>query len=58
MPIEGAASGELFNYSYLLAVFQAYIWGIALALFVNLVLWPVTSEQELRRLLVGSLQVR
>ncbi|KAM0793227.1 hypothetical protein ACM66B_000693 [Microbotryomycetes sp. NB124-2] len=48
-------SNRTFDRSWLLANFAAYAWGIAIAFVVNLVVWPVTSEQELRRLLVQSL---
>ncbi|GAA6006426.1 hypothetical protein JCM10207_004930 [Rhodosporidiobolus poonsookiae] len=45
-----------FDRSFLLANFEAYAWGMAIALGVNLLVLPITSEQELRRLLVTSLQ--
>ncbi|KAK4054888.1 hypothetical protein OIV83_000812 [Microbotryomycetes sp. JL201] len=44
-----------FDRSWLLSNFAAYAWGIAIVFIINLVVWPVTSEQELRRLLVQSL---
>ncbi|GAA5898692.1 hypothetical protein JCM6882_000900 [Rhodosporidiobolus microsporus] len=45
-----------FNKQFFLANFEAYTWGIAISLVVNLVVLPMTAEQELRRLLVTSLQ--
>ena len=35
---------------------SAYGWGIAIALVVNLLVWPVSAERECRDLLVTSLQ--
>ncbi|GAA5995637.1 hypothetical protein JCM5350_001633 [Sporobolomyces pararoseus] len=52
----GLESGQKFDKSWFLADFQAYAWGIAIALAVNVVVFPVTSERELKKLLVASLQ--
>lgn len=54
MPIE-APNG--FDYSWLLACFEAYAWGMAIGWGVNLLVYPVSAEEELKRLLVGSLHV-
>lgn len=54
MPIE-APNG--FDYSWLLACFEAYAWGMAIGWGVNLLVYPVSAEDELKRLLVGSLHV-
>ncbi|GAA5896960.1 uncharacterized protein JCM6883_007067 [Sporobolomyces salmoneus] len=45
-----------FDKSWFLANFQAYAWGIAISLAVNVFAYPVTSERELKKLLVTSLQ--
>lgn len=45
-----------FSKDALLGYFQAYAWGIAIAIGVNLLVWPVSAEQECRDLLVTSLQ--
>ncbi|CEQ38838.1 SPOSA6832_00288 [Sporobolomyces salmonicolor] len=49
-------SGHRFDKEWLVAELEAYAWGMAIALCVNLLVWPITSEQELRKLLVTSLQ--
>ncbi|GAA5951640.1 hypothetical protein JCM21900_000535 [Sporobolomyces salmonicolor] len=49
-------SGHRFDKQWLVAELEAYAWGMAIALCVNLLVWPITSEQELRKLLVTSLQ--
>ncbi|GAA6039040.1 hypothetical protein JCM8097_000169 [Rhodosporidiobolus ruineniae] len=54
--IYGSISLGGFDKSFFLANFEAYAWGMAIALAVNLVVLPTTAEQELRRLLVTSLQ--
>ncbi|GAA5969341.1 hypothetical protein JCM11641_007557 [Rhodosporidiobolus odoratus] len=54
--IYGSVSIGGFDKQFFLANFEAYAWGMAIALGVNLIVLPVTSEQELRRLLVTSLQ--
>lgn len=38
--------------SWLLAYFQAYGWGFAISLAVNILVWPVTSESELKDLII------
>ncbi|GAA5876090.1 hypothetical protein JCM16303_007018 [Sporobolomyces ruberrimus] len=45
-----------FDKSWFLASFEAYAWGIAIALAVNVLVYPVTAERELKKLLVTSLQ--
>ncbi|GJN91517.1 hypothetical protein Rhopal_004540-T1 [Rhodotorula paludigena] len=54
--IYGSILYEDFNLRFFLSDFQAYAWGLAIALCVNVLVWPITSEAELRRLLVTSLQ--
>lgn len=49
-------SGNKFDLTWFLADFEAYAWGIAIALFVNVVVYPITAEKQLRKLLVTSLQ--
>ncbi|KAM0751307.1 hypothetical protein T439DRAFT_325453 [Meredithblackwellia eburnea MCA 4105] len=41
---------------WLLAYFQAYAWGFAIVLATNLLVWPVWSEDQLRELVIDSLQ--
>ena len=48
-------TGE-FRRELLLADFIAYAWGIAIALGVNVLVFPTTAEEQLRSLLVTSLQ--
>ncbi|GAA5968646.1 hypothetical protein JCM8115_003668 [Rhodotorula mucilaginosa] len=48
-------TGE-FRRELLLADFIAYAWGIAIALGVNVLVFPTTAEEQLRGLLVTSLQ--
>ncbi|GAA5992012.1 hypothetical protein JCM10908_000697 [Rhodotorula pacifica] len=45
-----------FRRDLLLADFIAYGWGIAIALAVNFFIFPTTAEEQLRSLLVTSLQ--
>ncbi|GAA5872260.1 hypothetical protein JCM3774_003328 [Rhodotorula dairenensis] len=45
-----------FRRDLLLADFIAYAWGIAIALGVNVLVFPTTAEEQLRGLLVTSLQ--
>ncbi|GAA5857131.1 hypothetical protein JCM8547_007978 [Rhodosporidiobolus lusitaniae] len=45
-----------FDKGFFLACVESYLWGIAIALAVNLLILPITSEQELRRLLVTALE--
>ncbi|GAA5932493.1 hypothetical protein JCM3775_005935 [Rhodotorula graminis] len=54
--IYGTVEQGYFDRRFFLANFEAYAWGIAIALGVNVLVWPMTSESELRRLLVTSLQ--
>jgi hypothetical protein len=42
---------------WLLAYFQAYAWGIAFGLGVNLLVLPVSSETELRSLLTRRVSI-
>jgi len=49
-------SGTGFDKTWFLADFEAYAWGIAIALVVNVVVYPITAERQLRKLLVTSLQ--
>ncbi|QRV92200.1 fusaric acid resistance-like protein [Ceratobasidium sp. AG-Ba] len=48
--------GHGFNPSYLKAYIEAYLWGSATVLFVNIFVFPLSSERELRQLLVMSLE--
>ncbi|KAG8719517.1 hypothetical protein FRC08_002644 [Ceratobasidium sp. 394] len=48
--------GNGFNATYLKAYIEAYLWGSAIVLFVNMFIFPLTSERELRQLLVMSLE--
>ncbi|KAK4058051.1 hypothetical protein OIO90_000790 [Microbotryomycetes sp. JL221] len=48
-------SRHTFDRSWLLSNFSTYSFGIVIVFVVNIVVWPVTCEQELRRLLVQSL---
>ncbi|GAA5827522.1 hypothetical protein JCM5353_001354 [Sporobolomyces roseus] len=52
----GLESGTGFDKTWFLADFEAYAWGIAIALVVNVVVYPITAERQLRKLLVTSLQ--
>ncbi|BGP36620.1 hypothetical protein JCM10450v2_000510 [Rhodotorula kratochvilovae] len=54
--IYGSIEQGRFDLRFFLANFEAYAWGMAIALGVNVLVWPITSESELRRLLVTSLQ--
>ncbi|KAI5480863.1 hypothetical protein MNV49_006672 [Pseudohyphozyma bogoriensis] len=44
------------NAEWLLAYFVAHCWGLAIVLAVNIFVWPVSSESELRELLTSSLR--
>ncbi|KAG8708233.1 hypothetical protein FRC09_001365, partial [Ceratobasidium sp. 395] len=48
--------GAGFNATYLKAYIEAYLWGSAIVLFVNIFIFPLSSERELRQLLVMSLE--
>ncbi|KAH7337158.1 hypothetical protein B0J17DRAFT_666475 [Rhizoctonia solani] len=48
--------GHGFNATYLKEYIISYMWGSAIVLFVNLSVFPVSSERELRQLLVISLE--
>ncbi|BGP12619.1 hypothetical protein JCM10213_008755 [Rhodosporidiobolus nylandii] len=54
--IYGTITTGGFDKAFFLANFEAYAWGIAIVFCVNLLVLPMTSEHELRRLLVTSLQ--
>ncbi|KZV97308.1 hypothetical protein EXIGLDRAFT_764598 [Exidia glandulosa HHB12029] len=45
-----------YNAAYLRAYLEAYAWGGAIVLAVNLLIWPRSSEKELRQTLVLSLE--
>ncbi|KZV83005.1 hypothetical protein EXIGLDRAFT_843280 [Exidia glandulosa HHB12029] len=45
-----------FSAAYLRAYLKAYAWGVAIGLVVNLLIWPRSSEQDLRQTLVLSLE--
>lgn len=47
--------GGEFNSAYLESYLKAYAWGFALVLGVNMLIFPHSSEHELRGLLVSSL---
>ncbi|GAA5865438.1 hypothetical protein JCM8547_001244 [Rhodosporidiobolus lusitaniae] len=49
-------SGGDFVPGYLEAYLEAYLWGFAIVLVVNLLVFPHTSEKELRELLVLSIE--
>ncbi|KAG8699562.1 hypothetical protein FRC09_006545 [Ceratobasidium sp. 395] len=44
------------NSTTLKANIEAYLWGSAIVLFVNIFIFPLSSERELRQLLVMSLE--
>lgn len=48
--------GGVFSPSYLEANLVAYLWGGAIALGVNIFIFPMSSERELRKTLVISLE--
>ncbi|GAB1520598.1 hypothetical protein RhiTH_003678 [Rhizoctonia solani] len=48
--------GTGFSSTYLKEYIKSYLWGSAIVLFVNLFVFPVSSERELRKLLVMSLE--
>lgn len=54
--IYGSITEGGFSKQFLLANSIAYLWGMAISLGVNLIVWPFTAEAELRQLLVTSLQ--
>jgi hypothetical protein len=48
--------GGAFSPTYLLEYLKAYAWGAAIVLAVNILIFPRTSERELRQTLVTSLE--
>ncbi|GAA5922333.1 uncharacterized protein JCM15063_003269 [Sporobolomyces koalae] len=52
----GIESGRNFDKTWFLADFEAYAWGLAISLAVNVLVFPITAERELKKLLVTSLQ--
>ncbi|CAE6476603.1 unnamed protein product [Rhizoctonia solani] len=48
--------GNGFNSTYLKEYIKSYLWGSAIVLFVNISVFPISSERELRQLLVVSLE--
>ncbi|KAG8991645.1 hypothetical protein FRB93_002632 [Tulasnella sp. JGI-2019a] len=52
----GYLVGKKFDHLYMLSYFYAYLWGAAIVLFVNIFVFPVTAERELRELMVLSLE--
>ncbi|KAG8962337.1 hypothetical protein FRC03_004345 [Tulasnella sp. 419] len=50
------AYGEAHNSTYLKEYLKSYLWGTAINLFVGLFVFPISSEKELRRTLVVSLE--
>ncbi|CAE6534018.1 unnamed protein product [Rhizoctonia solani] len=48
--------GNGLNSNYLTAYIKSYLWGSAIVLFVNMFVFPISSERELRQLLVVSLE--
>ncbi|KAG8728006.1 hypothetical protein FRC11_011969, partial [Ceratobasidium sp. 423] len=48
--------GNGFNSNYLKEYIKSYMWGSAIVLFVNMCIFPISSERELRQLLVVSLE--
>ncbi|CAE6373431.1 unnamed protein product [Rhizoctonia solani] len=48
--------GTGFSSTYLKEYIKSYLWGSAIVLFVNLFVFPVSSERQLRQLLVISLE--
>jgi hypothetical protein len=45
-----------FSSASLASYVETYFWGLAIALFANALVWPVSAEYECRELLVTSLQ--
>src|SRR4051812_10805696 len=45
-----------FNPTYLLEYLKSYAWGAAIVLSVNILVFPRTSERELRQTIVTSLE--
>ncbi|KAG8888780.1 hypothetical protein FRB98_006792 [Tulasnella sp. 332] len=52
----GYLVGRRFDHLYMLSYLYAYLWGAAIVLFVNIFVFPVTAEKELRELMVESLE--
>ncbi|KAF8600286.1 hypothetical protein BDV93DRAFT_476704 [Ceratobasidium sp. AG-I] len=48
--------GTGFSSTYLKEYIKSYLWGSAIVLFVNIFVFPMSSERELRQLLVMSLE--
>lgn len=48
-------AGDRLDWSWLLATVEAYLWPIAVVLAVNLLIWPISAEEELRKLTRSSL---
>ncbi|KAL8293775.1 hypothetical protein RQP46_000476 [Phenoliferia psychrophenolica] len=48
--------GGVFSPKYLEAYLEAYCWGFGIVLGVNMLIFPISSEWELRELLVLSLE--
>ncbi|KAJ1303164.1 hypothetical protein OPQ81_011365 [Rhizoctonia solani] len=48
--------GAGFNATYLKEYIKSYLWGSSIVLFVNMFIFPISSERELRQLLVMSLE--
>ncbi|KAM0753235.1 hypothetical protein T439DRAFT_323872 [Meredithblackwellia eburnea MCA 4105] len=48
--------GGVFSPKYLEAYLEAYCWGFAIVLGINILVLPISSERELRELLVSSLE--
>lgn len=46
---------KTFDQSWLLATFEIYAWGYVIVLVVNSIVYPQSSESELRELIVTSL---
>ncbi|GAA5863516.1 hypothetical protein JCM1840_000049 [Sporobolomyces johnsonii] len=47
---------QAFHAAYLEAYIEAYFWGFAIVLGINLLIFPISSERELREVLVVSLE--
>ncbi|KAG8908778.1 hypothetical protein FRB99_003016 [Tulasnella sp. 403] len=48
--------GGKFEPRYLIEYLKSYLWGSAINIFVSVCIFPWTSERELRRTLIASLQ--
>lgn len=46
----------VFSPAYLLSYLKGYAWGVAIVLAVNILVFPRTSERELRQAIVTSLE--